>query len=63
MFGLLPLQVAYTRLEAIARDLEAERQMSDNLLYRMLPVDIADDLRNGKTVEPINYEEVRHVGA
>ncbi|EFJ46683.1 guanylyl and adenylyl cyclase family member [Volvox carteri f. nagariensis] len=52
------LRVANERLEQATRWLDEERQRSDALLYRMLPADIATDLREGKKVEAISYPEV-----
>lgn len=40
------------------RWLDEEKHRSDALLYRMLPADIAADLREGHKVEPISYGEV-----
>ncbi|GLI69453.1 hypothetical protein VaNZ11_014066 [Volvox africanus] len=52
------LRVANERLEQATRWLDEERQRSDALLYRMLPADIAADLRMGTKVEAISYPEV-----
>ncbi|GIL96581.1 hypothetical protein Vretimale_2365 [Volvox reticuliferus] len=52
------LRVANERLEQATRWLDEERQRSDALLYRMLPADIAADLRIGTKVEAISYPEV-----
>ncbi|KXZ51386.1 hypothetical protein GPECTOR_12g348 [Gonium pectorale] len=52
------LRLANERLEQTTRWLDEERQRSDALLYRMLPADIAADLREGRKVEAINYPEV-----
>ncbi|GLC52309.1 hypothetical protein PLESTB_000607500 [Pleodorina starrii] len=52
------LRVANSRLEQATRWLDEEKQRSDALLYRMLPADIAVDLREGRKVEPISYPEV-----
>ncbi|GFR46278.1 hypothetical protein Agub_g7832 [Astrephomene gubernaculifera] len=52
------LRVANERLEQATSWLAEERSRSDALLYRMLPADIAADLREGRKVEAINYPEV-----
>ncbi|GFR46282.1 hypothetical protein Agub_g7836 [Astrephomene gubernaculifera] len=52
------LAEANTRLEQATSWLAEERSRSDALLYRMLPADIAADLREGRKVEAINYPEV-----
>ncbi len=33
------------------RDLEIEKKKTDTLLYQMLPVEVANELREGRTVE------------
>ncbi|PNW71315.1 hypothetical protein CHLRE_16g649050v5 [Chlamydomonas reinhardtii] len=52
------LRQANERLELTTRWLDEEKHRSDALLYRMLPADIAADLREGHKVEPISYGEV-----
>ncbi|KXZ49678.1 hypothetical protein GPECTOR_20g535 [Gonium pectorale] len=52
------LQAANARLQLVTRWLDEERRRSDGLLYRMLPADIAADLREGRRVEAIHYPEV-----
>ncbi|KAG2499523.1 hypothetical protein HYH03_002469 [Edaphochlamys debaryana] len=54
----LELRLANERLEQATRWLDEERLRSDALLYRMLPADIAADLREGRRVEAISYPEV-----
>jgi len=46
------------KLDKLSKRLEAEKNISNTLLYSRLPRNVADDLRAGKTVEPINYEKV-----
>ncbi|CAB9517983.1 Receptor-type guanylate cyclase gcy [Seminavis robusta] len=45
-------------LDKLSRKLEIEQELSQTLLYNMLPVSVADDLRKGHTVEPKEFEHV-----
>ncbi|XP_064606184.1 guanylate cyclase soluble subunit beta-2-like [Liolophura sinensis] len=45
-------------LRKTSRALEAEKQKTDMLLYQMLPVKAADQLREGKPVEAEKFEDV-----
>ena len=38
-------------LRVTMRDLEIEKKKTDTLLYQMLPVEVANELREGRTVE------------
>ena len=42
------------QLRTIMRDLEIEKEKTDTLLYSMLPKEVANDLREGRTVEAGN---------
>lgn len=46
------------KLDKISKQLEYEKKLSNTLLYNMLPPNIADDLRCGKTIEPKHYDNV-----
>lgn len=46
------------RLDKLSKRLENEKNLSNTLLYNMLPRTVADDLRAGRTVEPAHYENV-----
>jgi len=45
-------------LDKLSKDLKAEQKLSETLLYNMLPKNVADDLRKGKTVEPRYFGNV-----
>ena len=45
-------------LDKLSKKLEVEKNLSNMLLYNMLPKEIADDLRSGNTVEPKHHENV-----
>mmetsp|Transcript_2498 Transcript_2498/g.5915 ORF Transcript_2498/g.5915 Transcript_2498/m.5915 type:complete len:1531 (+) Transcript_2498:81-4673(+) len=45
-------------LDKLSKDLKAEQKLSETLLYNMLPKNVADDLRQGKTVEPRYFGNV-----
>eukprot|EP00980_Cylindrotheca_fusiformis_P028917 scaffold22677_cov139-Cylindrotheca_fusiformis.AAC.1 len=45
-------------LEKLSKNLAAEQNLSNTLLYNMLPKQVADGLRNGKTIEPQFHENV-----
>jgi Heme NO binding associated len=46
------------KLDQLSKVLEHEKKLSNTLLYNLLPRNIADDLRCGKTVEPKQYDNV-----
>ena len=46
------------KLDKLSKNLEREKDISNNLLYSMLPRLVADDLRAGKVVEPELYRDV-----
>jgi hypothetical protein len=46
------------KLDKLSKNLESEKNVSNNLLYSMLPRMVADDLRAGKVVEPELYPDV-----
>lgn len=45
-------------LEKLSNKLKNERNLSNTLLYSMLPKDVAELLRNGQTFEPQHHENV-----
>jgi guanylate cyclase soluble subunit beta len=45
-------------LDKLSKKLKHEKNLSTALLYNMLPKQVADDLRDGKTAEPKHYEDV-----
>uniref|UniRef100_A0AC34RLA2 Guanylate cyclase n=1 Tax=Panagrolaimus sp. JU765 TaxID=591449 RepID=A0AC34RLA2_9BILA len=45
-------------VEERTKELVEEKKKSDVLLYRMLPKQVADNLKLGRSVEPENYENV-----
>ena len=46
-------------LDKLSKTLELEKNLSNTLLYNMLPKQIADDLRSGNTVAPEHHDNVR----
>jgi len=46
------------KLDKLANRLEHEKNLSNTLLYSMLPQNVADLLRRGETYEPMNHEDV-----
>lgn len=46
------------KLDKLSKRLECEKNLSNTLLYNLLPKNIADELRSGKTVEPKQHENV-----
>lgn len=46
------------KLDKLSKKLANERNLSNTLLYSMIPRDVADLLRNGKTFEPEHHDEV-----
>jgi hypothetical protein len=46
------------KLDKLSKRLDKEKNLSNTLLYNMLPQNIADDLRAGKTIEPKHYDNV-----
>ena len=45
-------------LEEICREMEAEKQLSDNLVYSILPNSVAQHLRSGSPVEAKKYRSI-----
>jgi class 3 adenylate cyclase len=45
-------------LRLAAKKLEAEKRRSEQLLLNILPLEVADELKNRGKVEPVNYESV-----
>eukprot|EP00559_Dactyliosolen_fragilissimus_P009842 CAMPEP_0184855690 /NCGR_PEP_ID=MMETSP0580-20130426/842_1 /TAXON_ID=1118495 /ORGANISM="Dactyliosolen fragilissimus" /LENGTH=695 /DNA_ID=CAMNT_0027350255 /DNA_START=61 /DNA_END=2148 /DNA_ORIENTATION=- len=45
-------------LDKLSKKLAVERNLSNTLLYSMLPKHVADSLRQGKTYEPEHYDDV-----
>ncbi|CAJ1956415.1 unnamed protein product [Cylindrotheca closterium] len=45
-------------LDKLSRTLGSEQALSNTLLYNILPKQVADDLRKGKTIEPTFHENV-----
>ncbi|CAJ1947125.1 unnamed protein product [Cylindrotheca closterium] len=45
-------------LDKLSRTLGSEQALSNTLLYNILPKQVADDLRKGKTIEPKFHENV-----
>lgn len=46
------------KLDKLSRNLEVEKRLSNTLLHSIIPHKVAEDLRNGKTVEPALHEHV-----
>ena len=46
------------KLDRLAKKLANERNLSNTLLYSMLPENVADLLRSGETYEPIQHDDV-----
>lgn len=46
------------RFEKLSVELKEERERSDQLLYQMLPRNVANSLRQGKTVDASSYDKV-----
>ena len=46
------------RLQQTYRELEVEKQLTDKLLYSILPPSMANELRMGKPVEAVKYDSV-----
>ena len=53
----IPVDKAH-KLDKLSKKLTSERNLSNTLLYNMLPKQVADELRSGNTVEPKLYENV-----
>ena len=45
-------------LDKLSKSLELEKNLSNTLLYNMLPKQIADELRGGNTVAPKHHDNV-----
>lgn len=41
-----------------SRQLNEERKLTENLLYRLLPASVANDLRNNRPVDAVSYDSV-----
>ncbi|XP_042208020.1 guanylate cyclase soluble subunit beta-1-like isoform X2 [Homarus americanus] len=52
------LEILTDKLQHTHRELESERQKTDKLLYSVLPISIANELRHKRTVPPRRYEVV-----
>ncbi|XP_014277846.1 guanylate cyclase soluble subunit beta-1 isoform X2 [Halyomorpha halys] len=50
------LEILTDKLQQTYRDLDAEKQKTDRLLYSVLPVSVATELRNNRTVHPRRYD-------
>ena len=50
-------------LDKLSKTLELEKNLSNTLLYNMLPKQIADDLRRGNTVAPEHHDNVGYIGS
>ena len=46
------------KLDRLAKKLENEKNLSNTLLYSMLPQNVADLLRRGETYEPMSHDDV-----
>lgn len=46
------------KLDKLSKRLEREKNLSNTLLNSMLPASVAEQMRSGKTVEPLLYENV-----
>ncbi|KAL3941949.1 MAG: hypothetical protein SGBAC_003777 [Bacillariaceae sp.] len=46
------------KLDKLSRKLDEEKNLSNTLLYSIIPRRVADDLRQGKTVDPVFHENV-----
>lgn len=46
------------KLDKLSKKLANEKNLSNALLYNILPQQVADDLREGNTVEPKSHENV-----
>jgi len=46
------------KLDKLSRKLDEEKELSNTLLYSIIPHKVADDLRQGKTVDPVFHENV-----
>ncbi len=55
---LAALVVDQLELRLAAKKLEAEKRRSEQLLLNILPLEVADELKNRGKVEPVNYESV-----
>lgn len=45
-------------LDVLSKQLEVEKQLSESLLHQMLPPNVADDLRAGRSVPPEYFDNV-----
>ncbi|XP_071525071.1 guanylate cyclase soluble subunit beta-1 isoform X2 [Panulirus ornatus] len=52
------LEILTDKLQHTHRELESERQKTDKLLYSVLPISIANELRHKRPVHPRRYEVV-----
>ncbi|XP_066954656.1 guanylate cyclase soluble subunit beta-1 isoform X1 [Macrobrachium rosenbergii] len=52
------LEILTDKLQHTYRELESERQKTDKLLYSVLPISIANELRHKRAVPPRRYEVV-----
>nr|XP_053655607.1 guanylate cyclase soluble subunit beta-1-like [Cherax quadricarinatus] len=52
------LEILTDKLQHTHRELESERQKTDKLLYSVLPISIANELRHKRMVPPRRYEVV-----
>jgi len=55
---LAALVIDQLELRLAAKKLEAEKRRSEQLLLNILPLEVADELKNRGKVEPVNYESV-----
>ncbi|CAJ1941243.1 unnamed protein product [Cylindrotheca closterium] len=46
------------KLDKLSRKLDEEKNLSNTLLHSIIPHKVADDLRRGKTVDPVFHENV-----
>ncbi|CAJ1941380.1 unnamed protein product [Cylindrotheca closterium] len=46
------------KLDKLSRKMDAEKNLSNTLLHSIIPRKVADDLRRGKTVDPVFHENV-----
>ncbi|CAB9515333.1 Receptor-type guanylate cyclase gcy [Seminavis robusta] len=45
-------------LDKLSKKLQMEKDLSNTLLYNMLPPTVANDLRTGNTIEPVQHDNV-----
>ena len=58
VYSIHTIQGYAAQLQKISKDLKEEKQRADSLLYQMLPLPVAEQLKHGQSVTAEQYESV-----